>query len=99
MTPEQVTSNEAPETQSQRIDKWLCFSRFCRSRAIAAELCVHGRIRMNGRLVARPSQLVRPGDVLTLAFSHHIRVVRVLGFARYRRSATEAAALYEALAL
>jgi ribosome-associated heat shock protein Hsp15 len=83
---------------SQRLDKWLCFTRFCRSRSIAAALCAAGRVRMNGQVVIRASRMVRPGDVLTLTMAHQIRVVRVVGFASARRSAFEAAKLYRTLA-
>lgn len=80
-----------------RLDKWLWFSRFCKSRSIAAALCTGGRIRLSGRVVAKASQTVRPGDVLTFPLGPHVRVIEVCALGTRRGPATEAQTLYRDL--
>jgi ribosome-associated heat shock protein Hsp15 len=46
-----------------RIDKWLWAARFHLTRKLATQSVECGRVLVNG-VIARPSQLVRPGDVL-----------------------------------
>ncbi len=85
------------ETDARRLDKWLWFARFCKSRTLAAKLCAAGRIRIGGELVRKAHCLVRPGDVLTFPQGPRIRVVRVLQLGLRRGPAVEARALYEDL--
>ena len=51
----------------QRIDKWLWHARMLRTRSAASALVEAGHVRRNGRRITGPSQLVRAGDVITLA--------------------------------
>ena len=81
----------------QRIDKWLWHARVVRTRTAAAELATSGHVRINGRRVDAPSRAVRPGDVVTVALDHAVRVVKVLAFAERRGSADDARALRQAL--
>ncbi len=83
---------------SLRLDKWLWFARFCRSRGLAAELGESGRLRLNKAIVRKAHQLVRVGDVLTFPLGDHIRVVAVKGLASRRGPAREAQLLYDDLA-
>ena len=46
-----------------RIDKWMCATRIFKTRTIAAEACKKGRICINGAQ-AKPSRMVKPGDVI-----------------------------------
>jgi len=80
-----------------RLDKWLWYARFCRSRMLAARLCASGRVRLRGAPIVKAHQTVRPGDVLTLARGPYIRVVRVRALGQRRRPAAEARLLYEDL--
>ncbi len=81
-----------------RLDKWLWFARFCKSRSIAAGLCNAGRLRIGGIIVSKAHHQVRPGDVLTFPLGPHVRVVRVLALGQRRGPASEARMLYEDLA-
>lgn len=83
---------------SLRLDKWLWFARFCRSRSIASALCESGGLRMNKVIVRKAHQPVRPGDVLTFPQGPHIRVVAVKALGIRRGPATEARLLYDDLA-
>lgn len=46
-----------------RIDKWMWATRIFKTRTIAAEACKKGRICINGTQ-AKPSRMVKPGDVI-----------------------------------
>ncbi|MGQ0674733.1 MAG: RNA-binding S4 domain-containing protein [Rhodospirillales bacterium] len=83
---------------SLRLDKWLWFARFCRSRARAAALCESARLRVNRAIVRKAHQPVRVGDVLTFPQGAHIRVVAVKALAGRRGPASEARLLYDDLA-
>lgn len=82
---------------SLRMDKWLWYIRFFKSRTLAGAFCSSGKVRLNGRIVRKPKQTVRPNDVLTFPLGGHIRVIRVVNLGRRRGPATEARALYENL--
>ena len=85
-------------SEAQRLDKWLWFARFAKSRTLAARLCADGRVRINRAVAGKPSATVRPGDVLTFPQGPHIRVVRILQPGARRGPAEEARTLYEDLA-
>lgn len=82
---------------SQRIDKWLFFARVIKSRSLAAKVAQLGRIRINGEKTERPSETVKPGDVLTITLERRIFVCRVLAPGIRRGPAEEAQTLYEDL--
>jgi ribosome-associated heat shock protein Hsp15 len=81
-----------------RLDKWLWCARFYRTRELAAAACEKGHIRINGFRVEKASREVRPGDILTIPVSRQTVVVKVLAGAQRRGPASEAQALYEAVA-
>ncbi|MER8806537.1 RNA-binding S4 domain-containing protein [Mesorhizobium australicum] len=79
----------------QRIDKWLFFSRAVKSRSLAAKLVVAGRVRINRDKAAQASDLVKPGDVLTITLDRRIFVWKVLGAGARRGPSEEARTLYQ----
>jgi ribosome-associated heat shock protein Hsp15 len=82
---------------SQRIDKWLWHARVGRTRTAAAALVTAGHVRLNGARIAAASQLVRPGDVVTVALDRTVRILKVTGFAERRGDADAARLLCEDL--
>ncbi|MEZ5817464.1 MAG: RNA-binding S4 domain-containing protein [Hyphomicrobiaceae bacterium] len=82
---------------SQRLDKWLWFARVIRTRTLAAGLISDGRVRVNRERVLKPSQTVRPGDVITVAVGAHVRVLEVVAGGTRRGPPTEAQALFREL--
>lgn len=82
---------------SLRIDKWLWYARFFKSRTQAARLSASGRLRINGNPIAKAHHPVKEGDVLTFPKGHHIRVIRIQALGARRGPAAEAHALYEDL--
>jgi len=79
-----------------RIDKWLWAARFFKSRTLAAAACNGGKVDVNGD-AAKPSRVVRPGDLLHVTLPRIRRIVRVTAVAERRGGAREAAALYDDL--
>jgi ribosome-associated heat shock protein Hsp15 len=80
-----------------RLDKWLWYARFFKSRSTAGRLCAAGRVRITGETVTKAHHKVRPGDVITFPQARQIRVVKVLALGARRGPATEAHLLYEDL--
>ncbi|MEZ5775177.1 MAG: RNA-binding S4 domain-containing protein [Hyphomicrobiaceae bacterium] len=78
----------------QRLDKWLWFARVVKTRTLAAKLVADGRVRVNRERTDKPSQPVKPGDVLTISVHRSIRVLEIVGIGRRRGPAPEAQALY-----
>jgi ribosome-associated heat shock protein Hsp15 len=81
----------------QRIDKWLWHARMVRTRSDAAGLVTSGHVRLNGKRITAPSQLVRIGDVVTLALDRSVKLLRVEGVCERRGAAAAARALYSDL--
>lgn len=77
-----------------RIDKWLWYARFFKTRTLAAATVSAGHVRVNSVKVAKPAQGVAPGDVLTFAQGNTVRVVRVIAHGTRRGPAPEAQTLY-----
>lgn len=88
-------SDDDAGNERQRLDKWLVYARFARTRSAASGLVENGRVRVNGTRVTNPARAVAAGDVLTLALPHATRVIRILGVAERRGSFSVASALYE----
>lgn len=84
-------------TDGLRIDKWLWFARFFKSRTLASGFVGSGKLRLNGAAIAKPHQAVRVGDVLTFPLGPHIRVIRVVALGERRGPAPEARRLYDDL--
>ena len=82
---------------SLRIDRWLWFARFFKSRSLATKVCARRRVRVNGAVIAKPNHQVRDGDVLTFPQGRDIRVVRILAIGSRRGPVPEATELYEDL--
>ena len=79
-----------------RIDKWLWAARFFKSRTLAAAACRGGKVDVNDQ-AARPSRVVRAGDLLTITLPRVRRVVRVVLLSERRGSGSDAALLYQDL--
>ncbi len=84
-----------------RVDKWLWFARFCKTRSQAQRLLEAGMITVNGKLVDK-SSAVAPGDEIIVPLGHgaeprSIRRLRVIALGDKRGSASIARLLYEEL--
>ena len=78
-----VTSRDG----GQRLDRWLWFARFFKSRTLATRFVADGHLRLNAERVVKAHHMVRVADVLTFAQGTRVRVIRVaaLGARRGRK--------------
>ncbi|MEM6305645.1 MAG: RNA-binding S4 domain-containing protein [Pseudomonadota bacterium] len=82
----------APE--KLRLDKWLWYARFFKTRSLAAALVGAGKVRVNGTPTSKRAATVAAGDVLTFPKEKDIRVIRIEALGTRRGPAPEAQALY-----
>jgi ribosome-associated heat shock protein Hsp15 len=76
-----------------RVDKWLWAARFFKTRRVATEAVLGGRVHVNG-LRVKPAKEVAAGDTVELTIRATKRTVCVTGVSDKRGPAAEAAALY-----
>jgi ribosome-associated heat shock protein Hsp15 len=77
-----------------RIDKWLWVARFYKTRTLASEETVKGRVEVNGQEV-KPARELKIGDTVSLRQGPMTRSVVVKGFSNVRGPAPVAQQLYE----
>ena len=82
---------------SLRLDKWLWYARFFKTRAIATRAIAGGRFRLDGEVMSKPHRAAVPGQVLTFMQGERVRVIRIVALGKRRGPATEAMTLYEDL--
>lgn len=85
----------APGVQpAVRLDRWLCASRFFKSRSLAAEACDGGKVRVNGH-TAKPHKLVRVSDEVHFSHPSGPKEIQIIALAEKRGPASAAQLLYE----
>lgn len=87
----------AEGAEKLRLDKWLWFARFFKTRSLAASRVLAGDVRINGNATTKRASMIAAGDVLTFALGDHIRVIRIEQIGTRRGPAPEAQALYSDL--
>jgi ribosome-associated heat shock protein Hsp15 len=85
------------EGNRQRLDRWLWHARLVKTRSLAAALAASGYVRLNGKRIEAPGRAVRPGDVLTIALPHAVKVLRIIDFAERRGGPATSRRLYQEL--
>lgn len=80
--------------ETLRIDKWLWFARFFKTRGLAASVIAAGEVRLNGAVVTKAAQGVKAGDRLAFPTGRRRRAVTVLALPDRRGPAPEARACY-----
>ena len=87
----------ADQPDKIRLDKWLWYARFFKTRGLSAKQVGAGHVRVNSEKVAKPAHSVGVGDVLTFSQGRDVRVVRIVAVGERRGPAREAQALYDDL--
>ena len=87
------------EADRIRLDRWLFFARFFKTRSLSSKQIEAGHVRVNATKVLKPATSISIGHVLTVAQSRSIRVVEVLALGHRRGPASEAQRLYRDLTL
>lgn len=78
-----------------RLDKFLKVSRIIKRRTVAADACTASRVTVNGK-TAKPSCVLKVGDVLEISFGAKSMRVRVTALLESTKKA-DAAEMYEVL--
>ena len=81
-------------SDSLRIDRWLFFCRFFKSRGLATKAVTGGHVRLNGER-ASPGSKVKRGNRLEITKNQLTYVVTATDIPARRGPASEAAACYE----
>lgn len=81
----------------QRIDKWLWYARFLKTRTLAGRYVADGKVRVNRARVTKPGHKICAGDVLTFTLHRQLRIIEVLAPGTRRGPADEARSLYDDL--
>ncbi len=78
---------------AERLDKWLWFTRFYKTRSLATAAVRGGHVKLNGER-QKPGVSVKPGDRLLIAKQQLEYELDVLAIPSRRGPATEAQACY-----
>lgn len=87
-------TEDAAASDWLRLDKFLVFARFCKTRSMAEALVEMGAVRVNRQPTDKPHAKLRPGDVLTLALPQGVKVVEILLLPERREAAPVAQNCY-----
>jgi len=90
-----LTRSGSPGPTSRRLDQWLWFARFAKSRSLASRLCTAGAIILNGVVVRKARHLIRIGDIIVVPQGVLSRKIRVKALGSRRGPSSEAQLLYE----
>jgi len=86
---------EADDAEADvRLDKWLWAARFYKTRSLAAEAIVAGKVQLNAERVKR-ARTVQVGDELRIRNGAFEQTIHVRALSGRRGGAPEAAKLYE----
>lgn len=81
-------------TEKIRLDTWLWYARFYKSRSLSSKAISSGKIRINSNKITKPAAKVKTHDVLTLNYVNEIRLIQVQSIGSRRGPASEAQSLY-----
>lgn len=81
------------DSKRARLDRWLWYARFFKTRSLARQAVEGGRVHLGGARV-KPGRAVRPGDVLEIQRGEERFEVTVQALGERRGPASEAQGLY-----
>ncbi len=76
-----------------RADIWLWAARFYKTRSLAKQMLVGGKVQIAGQAI-KPSRMLRTGDVLTVNRANELYEITVMALSEMRGPAVKAQALY-----
>ena len=85
-------------TEKIRLDTWLWYARFYKSRSLSSKAIVSGKLRVNSNKIIKPASKVKKNDVLTINHINMVRIIQVQSLGSRRGPASEAQKLYNDLA-
>ena len=81
------------EAERHRVDRWLWFCRFYKTRSLAAQAVTGGKVHVNGERV-KPAHAVRIGDRVAVTVQQETLEAQVQRLPERRGPAAEAQACY-----
>ncbi len=81
----------------QRLDQWLVFTRFAKTRELAKILITKGKLRINQHKRADASAKIKEGDILTFIYHTKPMVIHINSLATKRCSAKDKHLFYHEL--
>jgi ribosomal 50S subunit-recycling heat shock protein len=78
-----------------RLDKYLKVSRIIKRRTVAKEVCEGERVSINGK-IAKPSTVVKEGDIIEIQFANRSLKARIINIAEHVKK-ENAKEMYEIL--
>ena len=81
-------------TEQIRLDTWLWYARFYKSRSLSSKAILSGKLRINSNKITKPATKVKTNDVLTLNYIYEIRIIQIQSLGSRRGPASEAQSLY-----
>lgn len=91
-----MTKSKQPHSEArQRLDKWLFFIRFAKSRTLAQGFIQSGHVRVNGLPIKQSGYLVKCGDKVDIRSSQIELNLIILSCGERRWPYEEAKLLYE----
>ena len=84
-------------TEKIRLDTWLWYARFYKSRSLSSKAILSGKLRVNASKIIKPASKVKTNDVLTINHVNMVRIIQVQSLGSRRGPASEAQKLYKDL--
>ena len=84
-------------TEKIRLDTWLWYARFYKSRSLSSKAILSGKLRVNSNKIIKPASKVKIDDVLTINHLNMVRIIQVQSLGIRRGPASEAQTLYNDL--
>ena len=84
-------------TEKIRLDTWLWYARFYKSRSLSSKAILSGKVRVNSIKIIKPASKVKINDVLTINHINTVRIIQIQSIGARRGPASEAQALYNDL--
>ncbi len=79
----------------ERLDKWLVFARFVKTRNLAAKIISNGKLRINGSAQTKSHTRIRVGDDVTFIHLDRLYHIKILSIPNARISAKDRESIYE----
>ena len=89
-----MPTKDDQNNETMRLDKWLWCARFYKTRGLAAEAIKTGKIKIKGDRV-KPARMIRTGEELLIRRGPYTFQIVIISLTKQRRSAAEAALLFE----
>tara|TARA_B100000676_G_scaffold241989_1_gene243377 strand:- start:20 stop:403 length:384 start_codon:yes stop_codon:yes gene_type:complete len=84
-------------TEKIRLDTWLWYARFYKSRSLSSKAILSGKVRVNSNKIIKPASKVKINDVLTINHVNMVRIIQIQSLGARRGPASEAQKLYKDL--